>query len=169
MTRVESTQSFEFDKFFLNSLLKLSKLNRSDPFPKPAREDREEKNFLNHGLSVDSREVKSWKEERFRVQPDRSLIFQRDILHDNGSPVYRYPDESFLRISAQNRVVASVAASFHSTLSVVERNMRAIPLEKPSPRNRRVSRRFLRARNILLNKGGGLITSGGINCSNQEE
>lgn len=106
--------------------------------------------------------MKSWKEERFRVQPDRSLIFQRDILHDNGSPVYRYPDESFLRISAQNRVVASVAASFHGTLSVVERNMRPIPLplEKPSPRNRRVSRRFLPARNILLNKGGGLIMYG---------
>lgn len=66
-----------------------------------------EKNFVNRGLSdlsADisiSRMVKSWKGDRFRfsskwVQPNRSLIFQRDILHDNGSPVYRYPDESFL-------------------------------------------------------------------------
>lgn len=102
-----------------------------------------EKNFVNRGLSdlsADisiSRMVKSWKGDRFRfsskwVQPNRSLIFQRDILHDNGSPVYRYPRREFSR--RQNRVVASVAASFHGTLSVVERNMRATAPSPPPPR-----------------------------------
>lgn len=63
-------------------------------FSKPRRI--REKNLLNRGLSdllvdisryldiVERRSVSLFL--RNRVQPNGSLIFQRDILHDNGSP-----------------------------------------------------------------------------------